>query len=61
MRLVRFALSSLFVSLLSCAALAQSAAPSADAYTYSKKPNINYGADTSLFVQKGSVTSASYL
>ena len=60
-RLTRLALSLVGVSLLSCAAFAQSAAPNADSYTYSNAPTTNYGADPSLFVQKGSVTSASYL
>ena len=60
-RLIRLALSIVVVPLLSCAALAQSGAPIADAYTYSNAPTTNYGANPSLFVQKGSVTSASYL
>ena len=48
------------VFLLSLTGLAQ-APPTADAYTYSTAPTTNYGADPSLFVQKGSATSASYL
>ena len=60
-RLIRLALSVVVVFLLSCAAFAQSAPPNADAYTSSTAPTTNYGADPSLFVQKGSVTSASYV
>ena len=60
-RHIRLALSLVVVSLLSCAALAQSATPNADTYTYSGAPTTNYGAGTALFVQKGSGTSASYL
>ena len=60
-RLTRLALTLVVVTLVSCAAFAQPAAPVADSYTYSNKPTTNYGADPSLLVKKGSVTSASYL
>ena len=60
-RSTRLALCLVVVSLLSCAALAQSAAPNADTYTYSGAPTTNYGAGTALFVQKGSGKSFSYL
>ena len=60
-RLARLALSFVAVSLLSCAAFAQSAAPTADSYTYSNTPTTNYGTTASLFVQKGGVNSASYI
>ena len=42
-------------------AIAQSAAPVSDVLTYSNTPNTNYGSYPSLFVQKGSITSNSYL
>jgi len=49
------------VCLLSTIAFAQSGPPAADVLTYSNTPNTNYGTYTSLFVQKGSVTSKSYI
>lgn len=47
--------------LLATTAFAQSGPPAADVLTYSNNPNTNYGAYTALFVQKGSVTSRSYV
>ncbi|MGA2687634.1 MAG: DNRLRE domain-containing protein [Candidatus Korobacteraceae bacterium] len=49
------------ILLLSAIAFAQSGPPAADVLTYSSNPNTNYGSYTSLFVQKGSVTSRSYI
>ncbi len=49
------------ILLLSAIAFAQSGPPVGDVLTYSNHPNTNYGSYTSLFVQKGSVTSASYI
>ena len=59
-------LRALLVSLLCVAfssplAIAQSASPVADVLTYSNTPSTNYGSYPSLFVQKGSITSNSYL
>ncbi len=61
---IRFAL--LTICLLAYAiaptlASAQSSVPTDDVLSYSNHPNVNYGSYTALFVQKGSVTSASYL
>lgn len=47
--------------LLATTAFAQSSPPTADVLTYSSNPNTNYGSYTALFVQKGTVTSRSYL
>lgn len=47
--------------LLAANAFAQSGPPTADVLTYSSNPNTNYGSYTALFVQKGTVTSRSYL
>ena len=47
--------------MLSSLSFGQSASPVGDVLTYSNNPNTNYGSYTSLFVQKGSVTSSSYL
>lgn len=59
-RLLRI-LAVISVCVLSAIAFAQSGPPSADVLTYSNTPNTNYGTYTSLFVQKGSVTSKSYI
>jgi Chaperone of endosialidase/Collagen triple helix repeat (20 copies) len=48
-------------TLLSTLSFAQSTPPVGDVLTYSNNPNTNYGSYTSLFVQKGSLTSASYI
>ena len=48
------------VFLLSLSGLAQ-APPTADTFALSGDPNSNHGADPSLLVQKGQVTSAGYL
>ena len=48
-------------TLLSTLSFAQSSPPVGDVLTYSNYPTTNYGSYTSLFVQKGTVTSASYI
>src|ERR1035437_4134957 len=59
----RFHLLSLcvFVSLVAGTLAFAQSPPSADTLPYRSTPNQNYGSYTSLFVQKGSVTSASYV
>src|SRR5580704_7887798 len=49
------------VALLSTLSFGQATPPVGDTLTYSNNPNTNYGSYTALFVQKGSITSASYI
>ena len=48
-------------TLLSTLSFGQTTPPVGDTLTYSNNPNTNYGSYTALFVQKGSITSASYI
>ena len=48
-------------TLLPTLSFGQATPPVGDVLTYSNYPTTNYGSYTSLFVQKGSVTSASYI
>jgi hypothetical protein len=59
-RLLRV-LATVSILLLSAIAFAQSGPPAADVLSYSSTPNENYGSYPSIFVQKGSVTSRSYI
>ena len=48
-------------TLFSTLSYGQATPPVADTLTYSNNPNTNYGSYTALFVQKGSITSSSYI